>query len=219
MVTCRSFLSPSKYSVNYPERARLAQTHFDIYTYTYYTVEIEMKITTNSPKNNKIKMLVCVIAGSFAVLFLAIIIRHTLPLQNQAPNGPTDKQLEEQQKSESDAKREFIESTKDIDTLGTDPQVPTSPNSIEISATQDAGIVTIASKLHGYSEGTCRLAITNGTTTIEESANIIYQPDFSTCAGFSIVKTRLGKGDWNIQLHITPLGGSEISKEMNYIVK
>lgn len=135
------------------------------------------------------------------------------------PGGPTEEDKATQRDAELERKRQFIEATKDTETPGVNPEIPTSSDSIDILPKQDAGTITITTKLRGYSAGTCHLEMTDGSSVISETADIIYQPEFSTCAGFSILKSRLHSGDWSITLHVTPTGGSEISKTVTYSVR
>ncbi len=168
------------------------------------------------------KTILTVLIIAVAVLLIAGVTYAVNPSifnSKDEQSGPTEEQSEEQKKTESDAKKEFIESTKNEDLPGTNPSTPNSSDSITVSAKQDAGTVTVTSKLSGYSAGSCRLEIKNGTNSLSENAEIIYQPEYSTCAGFSIVKSRLGAGTWDITLYVTPDGGSELSKNIKYAVQ
>ena len=131
---------------------------------------------------------------------------------------PTAAELEKQQKTSNDNKKEFAESTKDIELPGVDPETPSSPDTITITPSKDAGIVTLKTQLQGYASGECSLTATNGGKTMSETAPILYQPEFSTCAGFSIVIDNLGTGTWTISLDVTPSGGQMINKIIKYRV-
>jgi hypothetical protein len=60
--------------------------------------------------------------------------------------------------------------------------------------------------LYGYSSGSCQLQVTNGDQTESQSAEVIYQSQYSTCAGFSVPTGKLGAGTWNIKLTTTSEG-------------
>lgn len=165
-----------------------------------------------------------VIIISVSVLVLAVLITGAVFALNSkifnADNGnkPTPEQIEQQKQTEADAKKDFAESTKDQELPGTDPETPSSSDLIELSATQDAGVVNIATKLHNFSSGICTLSITNNTNSLSEEAQVLYQPEFSTCAGFSIVKSRLGSGNWDITIDATPSGGTKLTKNIKLLV-
>lgn len=84
---------------------------------------------------------------------------------------------------------------------------PSSSDSIIFSAQQSSpNTVTLITKLYGYSDGICDLTITNQGATYKKSASVIYQSEFSTCAGFSIPVSSLNTGIWNINLSVTSAG-------------
>lgn len=110
--------------------------------------------------------------------------------------GPTKEEQQTQQKVDQENKQKFIESP--------DP-TPTQPSAVtlELSAKQEPnGSVTVLSKIHNAANGTCTLTITNGAASYTQTADIIYQPDFSSCAGFSVPKEKLGSGEWTIKLSV-----------------
>lgn len=80
---------------------------------------------------------------------------------------------------------------------------PNNPNDIVIAPTQSGDTVTIMTKLYHYSSGTCALHITNGSHTYDANAQVIFETQFSTCAGFSVPVSKLGTGDWNITLNVS----------------
>lgn len=89
------------------------------------------------------------------------------------------------------------------------------PDNVSITATQtDSSTVTVQTKLVGYSDGSCTLTATNGSKTFNQTAQVIYAPDFSTCAGFSVPVSQLGTGTWNVKLDVTSRGNTQ-SKTTN----
>lgn len=138
-------------------------------------------------------------------------------------NGPTPLQQAQQKKTEQEQKKDFVESTdeqgrsKDQESESGTVSPPTSPDSIELSAKKNSSSeVTIFTKLHGYSAGTCELSIRNSSKNYTKSAPIIYQETYSICAGFSVPTDQLGSGNWEITLRVTPTGSSPISKTISY---
>lgn len=105
------------------------------------------------------------------------------------------------------------------ETINSDPSSETpdaSSGKVVITATQEGDSVTVISKLYAFSSGTCALQVSNGGKTYTDTATIIYQPSYSTCAGFSIPVAELGKGTWNIK--ITAKLGSDAKDETTSIV-
>jgi hypothetical protein len=100
-----------------------------------------------------------------------------------APNKLSDK--------DAQAKKEFIEGDNET-------RAEPSESKVDIFAVNDSDNVIVSSKLYGFSDGECSMSVTNGSKSFNESAQIIYQPEYSTCAGFSIPKSELGSGTWTI---------------------
>lgn len=88
---------------------------------------------------------------------------------------------------------------------------PTTSDGISLAVSQSQQQVIVQTKLSGYSDGTCSLKVTNGTQSFEETAQIIYQAQFSTCAGFTIPSAKLPPGHWTFYLDVTS-GGTTTSK-------
>ena len=84
------------------------------------------------------------------------------------------------------------------------------PDNVTVSATQtDSSTVTVQTKLVGYSDGSCTLTATNGSNIFTQTAQVIYAPDFSSCAGFSVPVSQLGTGTWSIKLDVTSRGNTQ----------
>lgn len=81
---------------------------------------------------------------------------------------------------------------------------PHPASSIDLSAKQEANnSVTVFSKLFNIGSGTCNLTVVNGNNSASQQAEVIYQSEFSTCAGFSIPIAGLGSGTWTITLSVS----------------
>lgn len=94
----------------------------------------------------------------------------------------------------------------------------TSNESITLNVQQQNDTVVISTKLNGVSSGKCTLSLKGNSKSFSSNADIIYQPEFSTCAGFLVQKSELGNGTWDIKLEIqTPNGTS--SKSVSFEVK
>ena len=93
---------------------------------------------------------------------------------------------------------------------------PTSQQ-IELRAETAGQAVTVYTKLAHASSGTCSLRIRNGEREQQQTAAIIYQPEFSSCAGFSIPVAPLGQGQWQIELTVTT-DGTTLTKTITHKV-
>ena len=107
--------------------------------------------------------------------------------------------------SEEDAsnKESFIDRNKESIKNG-DPiserEGVTSSSSIAASASQEGDQITVKTKLYNVSSGQCNLVAANGSESVTREAPIMYQPEYSTCAGFSIPRDELGPGTWTIEI-------------------
>lgn len=175
-----------------------------------------MNISKNSYSRKKI-VAVSVIVVLFAVAMVAALEKaNVINLINNGPApyaGPTNTQKQEQKKTEQETKQDFVESLDPIDNPETTPT-----SSIELSAKQESnGSVTVLTKLYGVSEGTCTLTASRAGVTHTQTAQVIYQPNFSSCAGFSVAKDKLGIGTWTIQLAVA--GENPVEKTISLDVK
>lgn len=93
---------------------------------------------------------------------------------------------------------------------GTDSSTtPSQTNSATLGVTitaanQNGSTVNIRSLVETVtSDGTCTLTLTKDGTTVTRTAGIQPLANASTCKGFDIPVSSLGKGAWNIQLSVT----------------
>lgn len=153
------------------------------------------------------------------VLVLTFVIlekTHVIDVM-KAPATPalTPEQEAQQKKTDRAKKQEFIKETPEA----TPVAPPQDSSAITITAEQDGSTVSILTKLKDFSGGSCELSISNGAKTHTTSAEVIYQPEFSSCAGFAIPVSQLGSGQWTIVLNATPTGGSKLTKTISVEVK
>lgn len=141
---------------------------------------------------------------------------HVIDLYKANPainSGPSKEQEQEQKQSDDNVKQDFIENGQE-----STPSQPTTPDAIELSAQKESSSVTVLTKLHGISNGTCTLTVTNNAKTNSQTADIIYQNEFSSCAGFSVPISSLGTGTWNILL-VTESNSNRLEKTLTFEVK
>lgn len=108
----------------------------------------------------------------------------------------TDEERQAKEDAELQQKKDFIESSENAKPA----PPPSSSDNVSFKATQNGDSVVITTELTDFSAGTCTLTIKNGQKSFTDSVDIIYQPEFSICAGFSVPVVELGSGTWNITL-------------------
>lgn len=117
--------------------------------------------------------------------------------------GPSPEQQKQEAEANAESKKNFIESGEKN---ATSPQNSSSSSSqseksIELTTNRENNnTLTVFTKLYGFSGGTCKLTVLNGSQTYTQSVALVYQPEHSTCAGFSVPIDKVGKGDWSIEL-------------------
>lgn len=132
----------------------------------------------------------------------------TKPNATSSTQGPTQDQKNQESDVNATAKKALIENSSP-DTSSSSSNTNSGKN-IELSTKQENNnTVTVFTKLTGYSNGSCSLAVQNGTHSTVQTASVIYQPEFSSCAGFSVPVDSVGKGNWSLTLTVTSNGSSE----------
>lgn len=168
-----------------------------------------MKISTTSFAHKRLLLsaLAVVMLGVATVAVLEVTkVTDFIKLGPTEQPGPSAAEKAEQDRAAQQDKKDFIESP--------DPAAlpPSTENSttIELSAKQEPnGSVTVLTKLYSVPDGSCTLTISNGAKTHTQTADVIYQPDFSSCAGFSLARDQLGAGEWTIKLTVASDATSE----------
>lgn len=132
--------------------------------------------------------------------------------------SPTEAEVRQRQQTEAKDKKQFIEDDS-VDDAEPAP-VPTSSDAITIRSERTAADeLTVFTQLKGYASGSCELTVTNSTKTHSQNVEIIYQPEYSVCAGFSVPVSKLGNGSWIISLAVTGPDGSVQTKQITTEVK
>lgn len=93
---------------------------------------------------------------------------------------------------------------------------PTSSDNISLTAKRDGNNVIVTTQLKGFSDGKCLLTV-SGPGSFSQEADVMYQPDYATCAGFSIPVNSVGNGTWQINLKVMS-GGITNVKAISYEV-
>ena len=169
-----------------------------------------MKVNSKNKKKFRILLII-----ALAVLLVAggAVAYYFLNAQNEKPMV-----LNQDSPDETEAKQQLEDKKNAIENQGEESSGNATPNeSIELNIQQRDDTIVISTKLAGASSGKCKLSINGNSNSFSSSADIIYQSEFSTCAGFSVQKSELGSGSWNIKLEIqTPNGTS--SKNVSFEV-
>ena len=187
---------------------------------------LSMRATqTKKSKKNIIIILVLIIAvGAIAT---ALIYNHqsktsrsskqsTLSSQendNTPTSSGTNSDTEQKQQAADDETKNNSNNS---------PATPSNPsfsdNNISFTTQNTNGSLVVTTKLQGFSgSGTCNLVLKNDDSSVTESAEVIYQEEYSSCAGFSIPLSSVQRsGTWNITLSVTTNSGT-FSKTGIYI--
>lgn len=76
------------------------------------------------------------------------------------------------------------------------------------------GEMVVKTELYSGRWTQCKLVATQGASSITRVSDVIYQPDFSTCMGFSIAVSDFPSGgNWNFSLQTTRSDGTIITAE------
>jgi len=186
-------------------------------------VAIMKKIKTTHTNRNLLFVIVTMLLIAVGYLVWSKLEGYwSFTAKNEVPGTLSTVSAEDQKRSNQvdlDKKQEYLKNAKENGATGAVVPIPSSDDTIEISAKKKESVVLITTSLKGYEAGTCKLHVTNGTHTYDNAADIIYQPEFSTCAGFSVPLSNLGMGSWKIDLVATPYNGSSVTKTLIYEVQ
>lgn len=173
---------------------------------------------------------ILLIVGSCLLILLAVVaILEKTHIINLVGNANISGQKEEQEatKTAAENKATYLDQAygkgagiKQPTNNNPTPVAPSSlPITVELNSYQENDTITVTTKIQNVSAGTCKLRITNGSREISQEAAIIYQPEFSSCAGFGIAKSSLGNGSWDITLTATPDAGDSVVKTVTLEVQ
>lgn len=96
----------------------------------------------------------------------------------------------------------------------TNPSPTTSSLASIISAKQEANEVVVKTELEGSGWQSCKLTLTRNSDTVNKTAEVIYQEQFSTCAGFSTPTSEFAQsGTWSAKLFATRIDRSTVESE------
>lgn len=179
-----------------------------------------MKISKSHNNTKKISILAVLIVflattGTFLVWSST---QKTRDNEQSSSSTPTEAQQKESATSNANEKQQFLDNeAKQKDSTGETPQPSKPPTNqdVDLAARTEGENVIITSKITTLQSGTCTLRITGGPTPFSQQAAIIYNPEFSTCAGFSINKQSISASTWTITLEVSN-GSVQLEKTIKF---
>lgn len=173
-----------------------------------------------SRQHTKKRIIIVIILITIAVS-IGGFIWYTLATKNgdvsqRSERGPTAAEQELRDKSDATQKQEFLDNeVKQGDS--DDPQTPPAPTNDDITLTAKTSgeNVVVTTKLSTVAAGTCTLTVTGGSTPVTQQAKVIYNDEYSSCAGFSVRKDVVNATSWSISLSVDT-GSSKLVKSIQY---
>jgi hypothetical protein len=170
-----------------------------------------MKIQkSQKSKLNKVKIacfvlvLVLVGAGLCYLLVLRGSGSSTDSSDSSSSSKPTKQQESEQAVSDSKKKEDYLNSNPDD---SAPPAETSSSDGISMVISQDGDKVVVSTNLGYISRGSCKLTVGSYSSTVD----ILYQPAYSTCMGFSIGRNQLQTGHNTFKLEVA-YGNTTLTK-------
>ncbi len=161
-------------------------------------------------KNNNRHALIIILVVVFAIGILSVYLiennRSKLVKITGTQTTQTENQKNQEKAASAESKQQYLDNVYGASQSGQSqnnkPTQNNDPQDLSIEAKQEGAAVVVLTKIKGVASGTCNLSVTMGGLSISESSQIIYQPEFSSCAGFSIPINKLGSGSWVIKLTV-----------------
>lgn len=164
------------------------------------------------------KLVAAVVSSGAIVLILsysaAAYINNWWPVSLFSSSEITSEDTSTQELTEEEIKANAEKEAQDkqdfLDNQGNTPEnlipQPTA-NDIELNISGTTSSLTIQTKLKGITSGTCLIKLVNAGISISREAEVMFTPEYSTCAGFSIPKSDLSSGLWLITLEVITSDG------------
>ena len=160
-----------------------------------------MNIQSTQKKSSKKSF--AIIVSIVALLLVGAGTAYAIVQSQSTPSAEEKAAQEVPYKSESpDATDESVKE----DTPEYDGAPSGDSTDVTMEASQQGTNVVVQTKLHGYSDGTCSLKITDGTLSNTVEAPVLFQPEYSSCAGFTIPTAEYATGTWNLELSVVSKG-------------
>jgi cytoskeletal protein RodZ len=186
-------------------------------------------IQTKKNKRSTIVVILVLIIIVAAGITAAIFVYKQQIKESPSPQQPASSGRQENnsnsstangQSSDTEQKQQAADDeAKNTSNGTTSPSGPSfSDSNISFTADASNNLLVITTKLQAFSgTGTCTLELKNGDLSVTESAQVIYQEEYSSCAGFSIPLSKLSKnGTWSLKISVTTPSGT-FSKIGTYV--
>jgi len=158
----------------------------------------------NKIARNKTRLTMVILLAIATIAILALYLPALHIFHNKSDIKTIDQKNQEIYNNKN--KKELIE-TNSKEPKKEQSTTPSAVFDIQVSTHIEASNdITVQTQLKNLSDGVCSLSVTNGTTTHTQTAVVIYQPLFSTCAGFNIPNNTLTPGTWEVTLSVTSNG-------------
>lgn len=157
-----------------------------------------------SPK--KIIVIILVVIGLAVAGFFVWYAFFSDRSSERAPDTQTDDSsvVTEEEKRAAQEKQDLLDEATDENTSSATPDETTSSDqTISFQTRNETDEVVITTNLSSISSGTCKLTITADGDTFTQTAPVIYAPEYSSCAGFSVKKSELAGDAWSIRLDVS----------------
>lgn len=152
----------------------------------------------------------------FGVCLAIVVLEKTrttdiVKMPQSAEQKKAAEQSKAQEEAAAEAKQTFLDEAAKPPSEQPPQQQETQPG-LTLSTKQDTANVTVLTQMSGVTAGECILEVRNGGMTTSQKAQVIYQPEFSSCAGFSVPKSTVGAGQWQITVTVTTSSGQTLSQ-------
>jgi flagellar basal body-associated protein FliL len=110
---------------------------------------------------------------------------------------PTEAEKAARANEDAKQKEEYLDSDKNQG--DTSPEQTNSSDNIKIDISRNGEDVVVKTNLGYIAEGTCTLTVSSG---FSQTVNIIYAPEYSFCAGFTVARKNLSSGKNTLKLEV-----------------
>ncbi|MDR1032765.1 MAG: hypothetical protein LBL84_01990 [Candidatus Nomurabacteria bacterium] len=156
----------------------------------------------NKSMKARIACLVAVLILVGAGVYYFVVVRSGTDSNQTDKQGsastdqPSEKDKATQADKNAKQKEDYLNSNPDE---GTPPAETSSSDDISMVISQSGDKVVVSTNLGYISKGTCKLTVGSYSNTV----NIMYQPAYSTCMGFSIDRNQLQTGNNTFKLEVS----------------
>lgn len=180
-------------------------------------------LKANKSTKYKVTLALAILVLAIGVSVALWIVRNdggTTSIDDGIEVTPAPKSLSEEDAANKKAFIDSQEKGSNSDTTtqeGASSDQQNSDITLEVQQNQDE--VVISTQLQNIGDGICTLEITKADKAYSDTAEVIYQPRYSSCAGFSVPVSELGKGTWVVSVSATSLSNNSAKSSTSLEVK